>query len=204
MPMTFSEKGSDNSKFLAPSGSHIALCNMVVYLGIQARSAYPDPKPQVLISWELPYEIVEWEVEGKKFKGPKTVAKTYTASMGKKANLRKDLESWRGKAFSEGEAGSFDVGKILGQGCMLNIVHKVGDDRTYANVVGISGVPKGTTLPGFHTKPVYYGEDDKTLYDDLPQWVRTKIDAQIIPEAKPVVESPFDNQAIEDDEAVPF
>lgn len=180
MPLTFSEKGSDNSKFLVPAGSHIALCNMVVWLGLQPGSGmYPEAKLQVFISWELPHEIVEWEKDGVKHKGPRVISKTYTASMGKKANLRKDLEAWRGKAFGEGEASKFDIGLILGKGCMINVVHKEGGEKTYANVVGISGIPKGTTLPGFSTKPIYYAPDDTTLYDELPEWLRKKIDGQL-------------------------
>lgn len=205
MAMSFPEKGTDNGKFLAPAGAHVALCNMVVYLGIQPGSGkFPDPKQQVLIGWELPYEIVEWEKDGKQFKGPRTISKTYTATMGKKANLRKDLESWRGQAFGDGEAGSFDISKVLGIGCMLNVIHTAGSERTYANVAGVSGLPKGTPKPGFSTKPLYYGEDDKTLYDELPEWVRKKIDGQIVPEAKPpVVESPFQHTEVTDDD-IPF
>lgn len=185
MALTFSEKGADNGKFLVPSGSHIALCNLVVYLGIQPGSGkYPEPKPQLLIGWELPHEIIEYEKDGKQLKGPRVINKTYTASMGKKSNLRKDLESWRGKAFGEGEAGSFDISKVLGVGCMLNVIHSQGSEKTYANVSSVSGVPKGTVLPGFATKPLYYGPDDKTLYDELHEWIRKKIDGQIILEPK--------------------
>lgn len=192
MALTFSEKGAGNSKFLVPSGSHIALCNMVVYLGIQPGSGkYPEPKPQLFVNWELPHEIVEYEKDGKQLKGPRVIGKTYTASMGKKASLRKDLESWRGRAFNEGEAGSFDISKILGAGCMLNVIHTQGAEQTYANVAGISAVPKGTVLPGFSMKPIYYAPDDQTLYDELPEWLRKKIDGQIVIEPKKVVESPF-------------
>lgn len=212
MALSYPEKGGDNSKFLVPAGSHIGLCCMVVDLGIQPGSGqYPEPKPQVFISWELPFEIVEWEKDGVKHKGPRVISKTYTASMGKKANLRKDLEAWRGKTFADGEAAKFDISTILGKGCSINVVHKPGQEKTYANIVGISGVPKGTTLPGFSTKPLYCGPDDKTLYDDLPEWLRKKIDGQIIPEDKKVADANgvdfnpgFYNQEVTDDDSIPF
>lgn len=180
MPLNYPEKGNHNGKFLVPAGSHIALCNMVVDLGMQpGNGIYPEPKYQLFVRWELPFEIVEYEKDGKKLKGPRVIGKTYTASMGKKANLRKDLEAWRGKAFTDGEASKFDIGSILGKGCMINVVHKEKEELTYANIVGVSGLPKGTAMPSFSVRPIYYAPDDKTLYDELPDWLRKKIDTQI-------------------------
>lgn len=212
MPLNYPEKNSDNSKFLVPAGSHIALCNMVVDLGMQpGNGMYPDPKYQVFIRWELPFELVDYEKDGKNLNGPRVIGKTYTASMGKKANLRKDLEAWRGKAFTEGEASKFDIGSILGKGCMINVVHKEKGESTYANIVGVSGLPKGTKVPSFATKPIYYAPDDKTLYDELPEWLRKKIDGQIkvggeLAQGEPKTEtiSPFEDRTQEEVDECPF
>jgi hypothetical protein len=40
--------------------------------------------------------------------------KTYTASLFEAATLRKDLESWRGKSFTEEELAGFDISNLIG------------------------------------------------------------------------------------------
>lgn len=45
----------------------------------------------------------------------------FTNSLGKKANLRGLLEGWRGKPFTDEEAGGFDLSKLLGLSCILVI-----------------------------------------------------------------------------------
>lgn len=62
----------------------------------------------------------------------------YTVSLNEKANLRKDLEKWRGRKFSADELNGFDLESVIGAPAMLNIVHNEGDEgQVYANVNGI-------------------------------------------------------------------
>jgi hypothetical protein len=130
-PLTFSAKGGGGDFKRVPKGSHIAVCNMVVFLGLQPGSGmYPDAKNQLFIRWEVPAERVDYEKDGKKMEGPIVIGKTYTASMSEKANLRKDLESWRGESFSDESAEVFDVSTILGKGCMLSVVETTKGDKT--------------------------------------------------------------------------
>jgi hypothetical protein len=181
-----------------PAGTHIAICNMVVDLGIQPGSGmYPKPKRQVYIRYELPNERIDFEKDGKKQNGPAVVGKSYTASMNEKANLRKDLESWRGKSFSDEEAEQFDVASILGKPCMLSITHTQKDGKTYANITNVSKLMKGVDSKSLipEVNPVYYGPDNTAVYQQLPEWLRKKIDAQILPEKK---EEPKGKQ-LEDD-----
>lgn len=176
-----------------PSGTHIAICNLVVDIGIQPGSGmYPNPKRQVVIRFEIPSEQIEFEKEGKKQVGPAVISKTYTASMNEKANLRKDLEGWRGKSFTDEEAEKFDVASVLGKPCMLSITHVEKGDKTYANITGISKLMKGidpkTMIPA--VTPLYYGPDNIKMYQQLPDWLRKKIDTQIIPEKSKQDEEP--------------
>ena len=54
---------------------------------------------------------------------PFAVSKTYTASLFEAAALRKDLESWRGKSFTEEELGGFDISKLLGCTARIEVGH---------------------------------------------------------------------------------
>jgi hypothetical protein len=49
--------------------------------------------------------------------------KTYTASLFEAAALRKDLESWRGKSFTEEELAGFDISKLIGCTAKIEVGH---------------------------------------------------------------------------------
>src|SRR5690606_27792591 len=93
-------------------------------------------KRLIMIGFELPTELMqEGEYAGKPF----SIHKRYNWSTHEKSNMRKDLESWRGKRFDDSDfgPGGFDVKNLLGVPCTLNIVHETRDGRTYANISSI-------------------------------------------------------------------
>ena len=162
-----------------PPGTHLAVCNAVVDLGLQPGSAlYPDPKPSVWIRWEIPGERVQYEKDGKKLDGPQVIGNIYTASMHKKARLRLALESWRGKSFTEDEAAAFDVSSILGTSCMLGVVEKISGDKVYSNVGSVLAVPKGVPKMSAENPLLYYDRENREQFDKLPEWIRDKIKKQ--------------------------
>jgi hypothetical protein len=135
----------NDSKFLpVPEGNHVAACYRIVDFGTQTILFSGKEKKQhkILISWEIPDEKME---DGRPF----TIGQRFTWSMSKKATLRKSLESWRGLPFNEADfgVGGFDIKKLLGAGCMLNVVHQHEDGDTYANIASIARLPKGIFAP---------------------------------------------------------
>ena len=126
----------------APIGTHIARCFRIVDLGTQhgEYAGKPTRRNQILISWELPQELIEIEGEQR----PVIASRFYTNSLSEKANLRQDLEAWRGRMFTEQELDRFDLESILEKPCLLTIVSK-GEGKT--KVAGVSGLPKGMECP---------------------------------------------------------
>lgn len=126
----------------APAGTHVARCFRIIDLGMQHGEYMGEPtrRSQVLISWELPNEFIDIEGEQR----PITTSKFYTNSLGEKANLRKDLESWRGRGFTTDELKKFDLENIVGAPCMLTIVSK---ENGKTKVATVSGLPRGTECP---------------------------------------------------------
>jgi hypothetical protein len=181
MALTFPVGGGGGDFKRAPSGSHIAVCNMVADCGMQPGSAqFPAPKRKVYLRFEIPDERVEYEKDGRKMEGPLTIGKFYTASMNEKATLRKHLEGWRGKAFTDEEAGKFDVAKLLGVACMLSVVEEERDGKTYSNISGIGKLPKGFPPPVAENDLLYFDDtSSQEEYEALPPWLREKIDKQI-------------------------
>lgn len=185
MPLNYKTNAGATDFAPVPAGSHIAVCDIVADIGLQPGSGlYPKPKQQVYIRFQLPNERVEFERDGKKQSGPAVIGRTYTASMNEKANLRHHLESWRGKQFTDEEAEKFDVGAILGKPCMLTIMHTQKGDKVYANIAGIGAIPKGINAKTITAEGnvLYYAPDNKASYSLLPEWLRKKIDGQIVPE----------------------
>lgn len=183
MALTFATKGGGGDFKTVSSGTHIAVCNLVADLGVQPGSGmFPTPKRQVYIRFEVPAERVDYEKDGQKLNGPIVIGQFFTASMHEKSNLRKQLEGWRGKKFTDEEASIFDVSTILGKGCMLSVVENVKGDKTYSNIAAIINLPKGTAAPKAENPLLYYAEDDTRSLNFLPPWIQEKIAKQIMPE----------------------
>lgn len=143
--LTVSSSGGGDYKQL-PAGTHLARCVRIIDLGTQTSTYKGETKTrrQLMFTWEIPGELMD---DGRPF----TASKFYTASLSEKANLRKDLESWRGKAFAESDLVGFDLTKILNAVCMLSIVE---GDNGKTKVNGVMAAPKGTSLP-LATNEVY-------------------------------------------------
>jgi len=126
-----------------PEGQHLMVCSRIVDLGTQPGSAmYPAPKRKIRIFWEIPDERIEIEGEdGTKRDLPVLHSEQYTASFNEKANLRKTLEAWRGKPFTEedfsGPPNGFHLSRLIGIPAMAQIVHEHKDGKTYANINSI-------------------------------------------------------------------
>jgi hypothetical protein len=117
----------------APEGLWPAVCVDVVDKGMQ-KTPWGDTH-KVEIRWVLSETMVN---TGKPF----MVTKRYTLSLHEKSNLRRELETWRGKKFTGEESDAFDLEKLLGVNCQLQVIHNSSDDGSvYANVQAI--VPAG-------------------------------------------------------------
>ena len=162
---------------LTPAGNHIARCYAVVDLGMQKSTwqGVESEKRKVRISWELPEALME---DGRPF----SVSANYTLSLSEKANLRKDLQSWRGREFTEQELAGFDLFTVLGVAAMVNVVHNSKDNKTYANVGAVTPLPNGMQAPPPVNSVLKFSLDEHTEeeWQALPDWLQKKInrDAQ--------------------------
>lgn len=117
-----------------PEGLHQAVCVDVIDLGIVA-SKFGD-KPKVRLVWQIAAVNAGTD---RRF----DVRKLYTLSLHDKAQLRKDLEGWRGKKFADAEiVNGFNLERLLGANCQIQVVHDAGDDgAVWANVAAIVPAP---------------------------------------------------------------
>lgn len=167
----------------ASAGTHLAVCTLVADVGLQPGfGVNPEPKVRVFFKFEIPSERLKYEKDGVEVEGPAVIYHNYTASMNPKANMRKGIESWRGAKFTDSEAEQFDIRNLVGKTCMIQVVHT--PDGQYANVANIMAPPKGTAKLKPEGKTVYYGPDDDRQYDDLPNFLRKKVDEQLDPTSR--------------------
>lgn len=168
MSLTVNANGGTNLPPVA-EGTHLAVCNMLVDLGLQTSEVYKNTSRKVLIGWEIPGETIKTE-DGEH---PRTLSKRYTASLNESANLRQDLAAWRGRDFTSEELDAFDLRNIIGKSCLLNVIHKESNGKTYANISSIMALPKGMEKGVLSGKPTVFDLDSDPLsaVEELPKWI---------------------------------
>jgi hypothetical protein len=133
-----------------PEGQWAARCIDVVDMG-WVRTDY-GPKYKIRVVFYCG-ETETKEIEGEKRTFPLTVVGFFTASLNEKANLRKFLESWRGRPFLIEEAARFDMEKMLDATALIQVAHnKAANGKVYANITSIMRLPSAMSAP---EKPDY-------------------------------------------------
>lgn len=175
-----------------PAGLHLARCYRVIDLGTQETNyeGKRDFKRQLKIVWEIHGNDDDGNpiVTGKG--EPMIVTKDYNMTWNDKGTLRKDLQAWRGKAFTEDEQKRFDIKSILDKWCMLNVAHKPKKNGSgvYANVVGITPVVASlkASLPKGHNQCGIFmiSDPDMEMFETFGKYLKETI--QKSPEWKAV------------------
>ena len=164
---------------LIPAGSYPARCYSMIHIGTNTENIMGTEKTlnKVRITWELPTETRVFNEE--KGEQPFSISNEYTLSMHEKSNLRKDLEGWRGKGFTEEQAREFDISKLIGIPCMLSIIHKTAKSgNDFACINSISKLPKGVECPDQVNPSFEFNYTDKFSESEvmqMPDFIKEKI-----------------------------
>lgn len=181
-------------------GTHLGVCNMLVDLGLQYNETFKNTSRKVLIGWEIPGETIELE-DGPH---PRTISKRYTASLNESANLRQDLAAWRGRDFTPAELEAFDLRNVIGTSCLITVIHKVSNGKTYANIQTITALPKGMERGRLTDKPLVFDLDTDPIdtVEALPKWI-----AEVIKKSQTYqdrLSAPVKFTEVDDEEQLPF
>ena len=204
-------------RYLFPQGVHDAVCYIVADLGHHTITFKKDNIEiskrvhQMMIGWELPVFRIEIEKDGEKLDLPRAKSNTYNMTLHKKANLRRDLDLWRGKSFTATELKGFNIKTVLGKSCQLQIVHEKSekDGNTYANIASI--IPWVKSKPELEAEnPLQWfslGEGTKIPDTIKAEWIINKIMASEEMQTEEE-EAPWEKVdpavASEDDDNMPF
>ena len=190
-------------------GTHTAVCDTIIDLGKQVGLEEFGGKvvPKVWIGW-----LVTDEVDENGGMKEKHIGRIYTASLDKKSNLRKDLEAWRGKPFTEEELAGFDMDNLLGTGCMITVAHEQKGDKTREQIKGIVALPRGMKLekPENVISFVLSADTVNHIDERIPSWLQDMIRKSVTYQELTEPDLPFGGEALPEDvplfgdEEVPF
>lgn len=139
-----------------PEGTFAAVCVDTINLGERVESF--SGKTKITPKCALVYATGQRMENGEPF----YIHPEFTVSMAELANLRRFLESWRGKSYTaqQAEAG-VPLHKLVGQTALITIEHlQSAKGRTYAKVRSISPLPKEMTAPAMngYQRPEWWQE----------------------------------------------
>ena len=204
MGLTARDKGGGDFQPI-PEDVYIAICYGIWDIGTQFSEKYGKAIHKVVIVWELPSCRADFERDGKQVNLPRATSKRYTLSLHKKADLRKDLESWRGKKFTDEELRGFDLKKLLGVPCQLQILHNKVDEKTYANIAAIIKAPAGTKLQTENPLTFFSFEDGTPIPAGTPDWIKDLIQqSEEYGDEGRIYEDVSDHPPVDGEETVPF
>lgn len=169
----------------APVGTEVARCIKLIDIGTQEGEYQGSPthRRQIIIQWELPNLLMS---QGDNTGKPFVISRFYTASLGEKANLRKDLVNWRGREFTVEELTGFELKNILGKPCMLSIT---ATDKGKSRVGAVMALPKGMAVPKSINSLFYFsldeGEFNEEVFSTLSKGIKAMIEKS--PEYKRLV-----------------
>jgi len=165
--------GNDTPSYPTVSvGVHKARCVRVIDLGTQQNDYQGQIswKRQVMLIWEVPSET---DNKGE----PLTISKFYTLSLNEKANLANDLVSWRGRPFTETEKKAFDISKVAGKPCSINVILNQNGKPKVSTVMPIGKNDEITQQ--FHPNMVFsitdFQEKKMEVFNQLPEGIRNII-----------------------------
>lgn len=158
-------------------GVYVGICTWLIDLGEQRNQKFDKVSHRVIFMWDIVGETVRINDKEES----RTMNREYTLSLHERSGLRKDLQAWRGKAFTDEELEGFDVANVLGVPCQIQVVHEERNGSTYARIGSIMAMPKGQPKPSKDDYALHifdFGVPETWgTYAELPQWIQDKVKA---------------------------
>lgn len=170
---------------LCPEGSFQASLIRVYYCGTHANKFNPDSYPQKKIAFV--FELDEPRSDGS---GNFILSTTVTFSLNEKSGLTKLLKPVMGSSYPDKPGQNLDITTLLDMRVMVTVGHTTRGEKTYANILSLSRVPRG--MVPFHPS----SDSFVWSYDDpedhrVPEWIRKfaaeciELNPSAAPAAKP-------------------
>jgi len=157
-------------------GTYPARICTIVDLGIQEQTDWKtneptEPKPRVLLTYEMPGELVEVEhTDGDVEQLPRLISKEYTQSNFERSNLMKLVMALK--------PGLKSLTELIDQPCLITVGSTVNGN---AKVTSVVAAPKGMPVPELTKETAYFNFDspEEESFLDLAPWIRIKIKSAV-------------------------
>ena len=172
--MEFIAKSEGNSNIpKLENGVYTAISSMLIDIGPQKSTIDNNVRRKFIMVWNIIGEFIEVNNE----QLPRVMSKEYTLSLNEKSNLRKDLQAWRGQAFTEEELQGFDILTVMNKPCQLQIINEEKNGKTYNNISAIMAMPKGMTVEKLAETTVFITNNAETWenWAKVPKWIKDKV-----------------------------
>ena len=161
-----------------PEGPQRLVCCDIVDHG-NVVDGFGKTKHKITLIWQsehiLPNNPEYGEFAGKPF----IVQRRFTLSLHERAELRRYLESWRGRKFTPEELKGFALGKLIGANAYGQIIQMTKPRGTFAEVIALMPLPAGASK--LTVSPDYVRMKDRKPADAAPGAPATKIPEDDIP-----------------------
>lgn len=189
--VTATDKGQNFTPHDA--GQFAAACADVIDLG-QRVEQWPGQTARIMDKCAI---VFVTDTEGE----TKEIAGEFSVSMNELAKLRKFLEAWRGKSYSDDQAkAGVPLHKLVGHGALISVEHKTSaKGRTYGTIATIAPLPKVMSAPSTeaYERLDFWAERKKTYAEEAVKWAAAQ--AKV---AKSLDEMPDMDEGEED--SIPF
>lgn len=172
--MEFIAKSEGNTSIpKLENGVYTAISSMLIDIGAQKSTLDNNIRRKFMMVWNIVGEFVEVNKENL----PRVMSKEYTLSLNEKSNLRKDLQAWRGQAFTEEELQGFNLLTVMNKPCQLQIINEEKNGKTYNNISAIMAMPKGMKVEPLEETTVFITNNEETWknWEKIPKWIQDKV-----------------------------
>lgn len=172
---------SNNANFIRenpPVGMSMARIFRIAELGTHLKKGFqgaPDKmQRQIRIDFELPLDLMtQGDLAGKPF----CVGETFAFSVHEKSGLRKKILNMLVPRMDDAKAKTFDLSKLIGTCCLVNLVESIVGDKPYVNIATVTPLMKGQKIPDDApaNPQMVYSLGDNQAFQKLPKWIQNKI-----------------------------
>jgi len=142
--MLYEKPGQKKTFEPVPRKEHQAVCSMVIDLGKEFFEKYNKWNEKILIGFELPNLIADYQNEdGTVTKKPRVLSRRFKRELydghGNKSELHEFIVDWLGRDLKTNEEGfiKFDPKALIGLNGNIDVSHNVKGDKTYADIKNI-------------------------------------------------------------------
>ena len=160
-----------------PKGTHVARLYSIIHLGTTSFQYKGEEKSSNKI--RLTFELCNEKKEFKEGEGPRpySISREFGWSMSPRGKLRPFIEGMMGASLYDEEAYNLNIEDLLGQACLITVVHEEKNGNTYSNILTASALPKGTEAPELHNEAKFLSVDTATEEEiaALPEFLKNKM-----------------------------